>query len=81
MDCLFSGDSGLGLFGYDGTESHEEFVVYCTSIVEKRPGNFLDAVLAGIIKERRCISFRSELCFGAVGDRQPCVGSSERVVA
>jgi hypothetical protein len=34
----------------------------------------LDAVLAGIIKEHRYIIFRSELCFGPVGDRQACVG-------
>jgi hypothetical protein len=74
MDYLFSDDSGMGLFGCNGTESHEEFVVYCTSILGKRPNNFLDAVLAGIIKERRCITFRSELCFGAIGDRQACVG-------
>ncbi len=74
MDCLFCGDSGFGLFGCDGTESHKEFDIYCTSIVEKRPDNFLDAVLAGIIKELRNILIRRELGFGAVGDRQACVG-------
>ncbi len=74
MDCLFCGNSSLGLFGCNGTESYEEFVIYCTSIVEKRPDDFLDAVLAGIIKERRYIIIRRELGFGAVGDRQACVG-------
>ncbi len=73
MDCLFCGDSGFGLFGCNGTESHKEFVIYCMSIVEKRPDNFFDAVLAGIIKERRYILTRRELGFGAVGDRQECV--------
>jgi hypothetical protein len=73
MDDLFGGNSGLGLFGCDGTECHEEFVIYCMSIVEKRHNNFLDAVLAGIIKERRYITFRRELGFGAIGDRQACV--------
>jgi hypothetical protein len=73
MDCLFHGDSGFGLFGCHGTESHE-FVIYCTSIVEKRPNNFLDAMLAGIVKELRNILIRRELGFGAVGDRQACVG-------
>jgi hypothetical protein len=43
-------------------------------MVEKRSDNFLDAVLAGIIKERRYIIFRSELCCGPIGDRQACVG-------
>ncbi len=56
MDCLFHGDSGIGLFGCNGTESHKEFVIYCTSIVQKRPDNFLDAVLAGIVKELRISS-------------------------
>ncbi len=74
MDCLLRGNSGFGLFGCDGTESHKEFVIYCTSIVEERPNNFLDAVLAGIIKELRNIPIRSKLGFGAVGDRQACVG-------
>jgi hypothetical protein len=32
-----------------GTERHKKFVIYCTSIVEKKPDNFLDAVLVGII--------------------------------
>jgi hypothetical protein len=74
MDCLFPGDSGLGLFGCNGTESNKEFVIYCTSIVEKSPNKFLDAVFAGITKERTCIIIRRELGFGAVGDRQACVG-------
>ncbi len=74
MDCLFRGNSGFGLFGCDGTESHKEFVIYCTSIVDKRLDNFLDAVLASIIKELRNILIRRELGFGAVGDRQECVG-------
>jgi hypothetical protein len=34
----------------------------------------MDAVLAGITKERRYITFRRELGFGAVGDRQAYVG-------
>jgi hypothetical protein len=34
----------------------------------------LDAVLAGIIKELRNILIRRKLGFGAVGDRQACVG-------
>jgi hypothetical protein len=62
------------LFGCNGTESHKEFVIYCTSRIEKRPDNFLDAVLANIIKELRNILIRRELSFGAVGDRQACVG-------
>ncbi len=74
MDCMFRGNSGFRLFGCNGTESHKEFVIYCTSIVEKRANNFLDAVLAVIIKERRYILIRRELGFGAVGDRQACVG-------
>jgi hypothetical protein len=39
----------LWIVGCDCTESHKKLVIYCTSIVEKRPDNFLDAVLAGII--------------------------------
>jgi hypothetical protein len=74
MDCVFHGNSGFGLFGCNGTESHKEFVIYCLSIIEKRPDNFLNAVLAGIIKELRNIFIRRELGFGAVGDRQACVG-------
>ncbi len=74
MDCVFCGDSGFKLFGFNGTESHKEFVINCTSIVEKRPDNFLDAVLAGIVKELRNILIRREMGFGAVGDRQTCVG-------
>jgi hypothetical protein len=73
LDCLFRGDSGFRLFGCNGTESHKEFVIYCTGIVEKRPDDFLDAVLAGIIKELRNILIRREL-FGDVGDRQVGVG-------
>jgi hypothetical protein len=42
-------------------------------IVEERSNNFLDAVLARIIKQLRCITFRSELCFGTIGDGQAFV--------
>ncbi len=34
----------------------------------------MDAVLARIIKELRCIPFRSELCLGTIGDGQALVG-------
>ncbi len=34
----------------------------------------MDAVLARIIKELRCITLRSELCLGAIGDGQAFVG-------
>ncbi len=71
---MTSDDSDFGLFGCGGTESHKEFVIYCMSILEKRPDNFLDAVLVSIIKEHRYILIRRELGFGAVGDRQACVG-------
>ncbi len=74
MDCMFCDDSGFELFGCDGTESHKEFVIYCMGIVEKRPDDFLDAVLVCIIKECRYILIRRELGFGAVGDRQACIG-------
>ncbi len=63
MDCMFCGNSGFGLFGCNGTESHKELVIYCTSIVEKRANNFLEAVLGDIIKERRYIVIRRELGF------------------
>ncbi len=43
-------------------------------VVEKRANNFVDAVLARIIKELRCITFRSELCLGTIGDGQAFVG-------
>jgi len=57
-----------------GTESHKEFVVYCTGIVKKGSNNFLNLVLALVIKNSRCITFRSELCLGTIGDGQTCVG-------
>jgi hypothetical protein len=31
-------------------------------------------VLAGIFEELRCITFRSEMCLGTIGDGQTCVG-------
>jgi hypothetical protein len=34
----------------------------------------LDAVLAVVIKEGRCITFRGELCLGTIGDGKACVG-------
>ncbi len=34
----------------------------------------MDAVLARIIKEVRCITFRSELCLGTIGDGQAFIG-------
>ncbi len=34
----------------------------------------MDAVLARITKELRCITFRSELCLGPIGDGQAFVG-------
>ncbi len=34
----------------------------------------MDAVLTRIIKELRCITFRSELCLGTIGDGQAFVG-------
>ena len=34
----------------------------------------MDAVLARIIKELSCITFRSELCLGTIGDGQAFVG-------
>jgi hypothetical protein len=34
----------------------------------------VDAVLARIIKELRCVTFRSELCLGTIGDGQAFVG-------
>jgi hypothetical protein len=43
-------------------------------VVEERANNFVDAVLARIIKELRCITFRSELCLGTIGDWQAFVG-------
>jgi hypothetical protein len=43
-------------------------------VVEERANNFVDAVLARIIKELRCITFRSELCLGTIGDGQAFVG-------
>ncbi len=43
-------------------------------ILEERANNFVDAVLARIIKELRCITFRSELCLGTIGDGQAFVG-------
>ncbi len=74
MDCLFRGKSGFGLFVCKGTENHKEFVIYCTSIVEKRPDNFLNAMIVGIVKELRNILIKRELGSGAIGDRQACVG-------
>ncbi len=74
MDGLFCSYSGLSLSGSNGADSHKEFVVYSLGIVEKRSNNFLDLVLARIIKEFRCILFRSELCLGTIGDGQACVG-------
>ena len=74
MDGLFCSYSGLSLSGSDSAESHREFVVYSPGVVEKRSNNFLDSVLARIIKEFRCITFRSELCLGTIGDGQACVG-------
>ncbi len=56
------------------------FVVYCTGIVEERANNFVDAVLARIIKELRCITFRSELCLGTIGDDWAGI-CRERIVA
>ncbi len=43
-------------------------------VVEERANNFVDAVLARIIKELRYITFRSELCLGTIGDGQVFVG-------
>ena len=74
MDGLFCSYSGLSLSGSNGAESHKEFVVYSLGVVEKRSNNFLDSVLARIIKEFRCITFWSELCLGTIGDGQACVG-------
>ena len=58
MDRLLSSDSGFGLLCCNDTECHKEFVVYCTCVVQEGPDNFLDVVLAVIIKEGRCINFR-----------------------
>jgi hypothetical protein len=69
VDRLLSSNSGFGLLGRNGTESHKEFVVYCKGVVKEGPDNFLDAVLAVIIKEGRGINFRGELCLGTIGDR------------
>ncbi len=43
-------------------------------VVDERANNFVDAVLARIIKELRCITFRSELCLGTIGDGHAFVG-------
>ncbi len=64
MDGLCCSYSGLSLSGSNGTESNKKFVVDCPGIVEKRANNFLDSVLAGIIKKIRCITFWSEMCLG-----------------
>jgi hypothetical protein len=74
MDGLFCSYSGLSLSGSNGAESHKEFAVYSPGIVEKRSKNLLDSLLVRIIKEFRCITFRSELCLGTIGDGQACVG-------
>jgi hypothetical protein len=73
MDGLFCSYNGLSLSGSNSTESHKEFVAYSPGVVEKRSNNFLDSVLARIIKEFRCITFRSELCLGTIGDGRACV--------
>ena len=62
------------MLGCNGTECYKEFVVYCTCVVQEGPNNFLDSVLAVIIKEGRGINFRGELCFGTIRDREACVG-------
>ncbi len=42
-------------------------------IVKKGSDNFLNSVLALVIKNSRCITLRSELCLGTVGDTEACV--------
>ncbi len=74
MGGFFCCYSGLSLSGSDGAESHKEFVVYSPGIVEKRSNNFSDSVLAKIIEEFKCITFRSEMCLGIIGGGQACVG-------
>jgi hypothetical protein len=49
MDHLLHGNSGFGLLGSNGTESHQKFFVFCTGKVEEQTNNFLDPMLAGII--------------------------------
>ena len=51
VDGLFCGNSGLGLTGFNSTESNKKFFVYSASVVEERPHNLLDAVLGGIVKK------------------------------
>ena len=50
-----------------------DFVVYCTGIVEKRANNFLKLACV-VIKNSRCITFRSELLLGAIGNGKTFVG-------
>ncbi len=68
VDCLFSSYCGVSLSSCYGTESHKEFVVYCTGVVKKGSDSFLNLVLALVIKNSRCVTLRSELCFGTVGN-------------
>ncbi len=69
VDCLSSSHCGISLSSCYGTESHKEFVVYCTGIVKKGSNNFLNLVLALlVIKNSRCVTLRSELCFGTIED-------------
>ncbi len=62
MDGLCCSYSGLSLSGSNGTESNKKFVVDCPGVVEKRANNFLDSVLAGIIKKIRCITLSGVRC-------------------
>ncbi len=58
---MFSRNSGLRLSSCYGTECHKEFVVHRTGVVEKGADNFLDAVLAFVVEQSRCITFGREL--------------------
>ncbi len=49
MEHLLRGNSGFGLPGSNGTESHQEFVVYWAGIVEEQTNNFLNRCLVDII--------------------------------
>jgi hypothetical protein len=49
MDHLFHDNSGFGMLDRNGTESHQEFIVYCAGIVEEQTDDYLDPMLAGDI--------------------------------
>ena len=43
VDCLLSGDGGLRLLGCDGSECWKHCGIDCSSIVEQRSSDLLDA--------------------------------------